>query len=123
MLRSIRGFAWSKARERADVRYLKAVLASKSVALALLVLTAMMFGAVFAPLIAPQNPYDLAQLDVLDSRLPPLSHAAGGMLYLLGTDDQGRDVFSAILYGLRISLGVAAVATVIAASLGTSVGL
>jgi ABC-type dipeptide/oligopeptide/nickel transport system permease subunit len=61
-------------------------------------------AALFAPLISPQNPYDLAQLDVMDSRMPPGAHAGDGkMTYWLGTDDQGRDMLSAIFYGLRIS--------------------
>ena len=80
-------------------------------------------AALFAPWIAPQDPYDLAQLYILDARTPPMTRNAEGMLFLLGTDDQGRDVFSAILYGLRISLGVAFVATAIAVVLGTSIGL
>ena len=66
--------------------------------------------ALFAPLISPQNPYDLAQLDVMDSRLPPGSPAPTGGTFWLGTDDQGRDMLSAIFYGLRISLGVGVVA-------------
>ena len=67
----------------------------------------------FAPLISPQNPYDLAQLDVLDSRLPPGAHSQsdGGMTFWLGTDDQGRDMLSGIFYGLRISLGVGVAST------------
>ena len=80
-------------------------------------------AALLAPWIAPQDPYDLAQLYILDARTPPMTRNAEGMLFLLGTDDQGRDVFSAILYGLRISLGVAFVATAIAVVLGTSIGL
>ena len=80
-------------------------------------------AAIFAPLIAPQNPYDLAQLSLIDSGLPPLSTGSDGNLFLFGTDDQGRDIFSAIIYGLRVSLTVAVVATLIAASLGVSVGL
>ena len=63
-------------------------------------------AAISAPLIAPQNPYDLAQLSLMDSGSPPLSTGADGNLFLLGTDDQGRDIFSAILYGLRTSLPV-----------------
>jgi peptide/nickel transport system permease protein len=79
--------------------------------------------AVFAPLIAPQNPYDLAQLDVMDGRLPPGSPAPGGGTYWLGTDDQGRDMLSAIFYGLRISLGVGAASTLCALCLGLTMGL
>src|SRR5262249_31437238 len=71
-------------------------------ALALLVLLAL--AAALAPWIAPQNPYDLAQLQLIDSRLPPLAHTSGGAIRWLGTDDQGRDMLSAILFGLRTSL-------------------
>ncbi len=79
--------------------------------------------ALLAPLISPQNPYDLAQLDVLDGRLPPGSARANGATFWLGTDDQGRDMFSAILYGLRISLAVGAISTTIALAIGLAVGL
>ena len=70
------------------------------------------FFAIFAPLISPQNPYDLAQIDVMEGRLPPGSATATGGTFWLGTDDQGRDMLSAIFYGLRISLGVGALSTV-----------
>lgn len=80
-------------------------------------------AALGAPWLSPQNPYDLAQLDVLDARLPPGSPAADGGHYLLGSDEQGRDLLSAILYGLRISLGVGVVSTLIAVTLGLLVGL
>ena len=63
-------------------------------------------AAVFAPLITPQNPYDLATLDLMDSRLVPGEVGSTGMTHWLGTDDQGRDLYSAIIYGLRISIGV-----------------
>jgi peptide/nickel transport system permease protein len=79
--------------------------------------------ALFAPLISPQNPYDLAQLDVMDSRLPPGSPAGSGGTFWLGTDDRGRDMLSAILYGLRISLGVGAASTLLALCLGLATGL
>jgi peptide/nickel transport system permease protein len=80
--------------------------------------------ALLAPWIAPQNPYDLQQLSVLDARLPPGSLAGdGGMKFWLGTDDQGRDMLSAILYGLRISITVGLLCTAIAAILGTVLGL
>ncbi len=79
-------------------------------------------AALLAPWISPQNPYDLAQLDIMDGRLPPGAKSADGLTYWLGTDDQGRDMLSGIIYGLRISLivgvGSAAVAFVVGATLG-----
>jgi peptide/nickel transport system permease protein len=80
-------------------------------------------AALAAPWISPQNPYDLAQLDVLDSKLAPGEHSAGGMAYWLGTDDQGRDMLSAILYGLRISLGVGLASVACALGVGLALGL
>ena len=79
--------------------------------------------AIFAPLISPQNPYDLAQLDVMESKLPPGSAAPTGGTFWLGTDDQGRDMLSAIFYGLRISLMVGAASTVLALIIGLAMGL
>jgi peptide/nickel transport system permease protein len=87
------------------------------------VLCVLLLAAIAAPLITPQNPYDLAQLDILDSKLPPGAHSAAGFTYWLGTDGQGRDMLSAILYGLRISLGVGVLSTVAALGLGLVVGL
>ena len=91
---------------------------------ALIVVAAVALIALLAPLIAPQNPYDLASLVLMDARRPPGFVGSGGYVHLLGTDAQGRDLFSAILYGLRISIqiGVAAgaVALVLGAALGTS---
>ena len=81
------------------------------------------FLAAFAPLISPQNPYDLAQLDIMDARLPPGATSADGRRFWLGTDDQGRDMLSAIFYGLRISLAVGATSTVLALAIGTTLGL
>jgi peptide/nickel transport system permease protein len=80
-------------------------------------------AAVAAPLISPQNPYDLAQLDVMDSKLPPGSKSPTGGTFWLGTDDQGRDMLSAIFYGLRISLMVGATATLLALAIGLTMGL
>jgi len=79
--------------------------------------------AIAAPLISPQNPYDLAQLDVMDSKLPPGEAAANGGHYWLGTDDQGRDMLSGIFYGLRISLSVGVASTLFALVFGLIVGL
>ena len=90
---------------------------------ALAVLNLVLLSAVFAPVVTPQNPYDLAQLDILDSKLPPGAKSLYGKSYWLGTDEQGRDVLSAILYGLRISLGVAVLATVAALAIGMAIGL
>ena len=86
-------------------------------------LALVVLAAIFAPVISPQNPYDLAQLDVMDSRLPPGSPAPGGGHYWLGTDDQGRDMLSAIFYGLRISLAVGVISTVCALIIGLTMGL
>ena len=86
-------------------------------------LTLVVLAAIFAPVISPQNPYDLAQLDVMDSRLPPGSPAPNGGRFWLGTDDQGRDMLSAIFYGLRISLAVGVISTVFALIIGLTMGL
>jgi peptide/nickel transport system permease protein len=86
-------------------------------------LVLVVLAALFAPLISPQNPYDLAQLDVMDSKLPPGSKAPTGGTFWLGTDDQGRDMLSAIFYGLRISLVVGAASTLLALVIGLTMGL
>lgn len=91
------------------------------VAAAVLLLLALV--ALLAPLLAPQDPYDLRQLDLLDSLLPPGSEAYGGGTYWLGTDSQGRDMLSAMMYGLGTSLGVGALSALAALLIGTSVGL
>jgi len=91
------------------------------VGLAAIVLIAL--AAVVAPWISPQDPYDLAQLDIMDGRLPPGSASADGLKFWLGTDDQGRDMLSGILYGLRISLLVGAGSALVAGVVGSSLGL
>ena len=102
---------------------LRELTRSKSALLGLVVLALIVFGALFAGVLAPQNPYDLTQLDILDGTLPPGSKAAAGFTYLLGSDPQGRDMLSAILYGLRISLGVGVGSAIIACIVGATVGL
>jgi peptide/nickel transport system permease protein len=105
-------------------RRLAAEFAASRIALAgLALLAAVVIAALLAPWIAPQNPYDLTRLDLLDSRLPPLARSAGGAIHWLGTDGQGRDMFSAILYGLRTSVAVGAASTVLALAIGVSLGL
>ena len=89
----------------------------------LVLLGLILLTAIFAPLISPQNPYDLAQLDVMVGRLPPGAQSTGGATFWLGTDDQGRDMLSAIFYGLRISLSVGVMSTVIALAIGLTMGL
>lgn len=79
--------------------------------------------AIFAPWLAPQNPYDLSQIDILDNMLPPGEKSFSGTTYLLGTDQQGRDLLSAILYGLRISLLVGLSSAVFAVLIGATLGL
>ena len=109
----LRQFAASYARSRVAVA-------------ALVLLLLILAAAICAPLISPQNPYDLAQLDIMDSKLAPgmrSTSGGAGWTFLLGTDDQGRDMLSAIFYGLRISLGVGVFSTVVALAIGIVVGL
>lgn len=97
---------------------------SRVAALGLIVLIAIIVVALAAPLIAPQNPYDLMTIDIMDGKLRPgESSFDGSITYVLGTDTQGRDMYSAILYGLRISLGVGVVSTLIALVMGAAIGL
>ena len=106
------------------LRRFVADFAASRVALgAALLLATILLAALFAPVLSPQNPYDLAQLDIMDSKLEPGSTGVAGNTFVLGSDEQGRDMWSAILYGLRISLGVGVLATVIALAVGTLVGL
>jgi peptide/nickel transport system permease protein len=79
--------------------------------------------AIFASVLAVQNPFDPAQLQLMNSRISPLWTADGQSPFLLGTDEQGRDVFSAILYGLRISLAVGVLGMILAGALGITLGL
>lgn len=80
-------------------------------------------AALFAPWIAPHDPFDLAALNLTDGFTPPAWTEQGQAKFLLGTDDQGRDVLSTILYGARISLGVGLASVLFAAALGVSLGL
>ncbi|MDA9548724.1 ABC transporter permease subunit [Bradyrhizobium yuanmingense] len=79
--------------------------------------------AIFASVLAVQNPFDPAQLQLMNSRISPLWTADGQSPFLLGTDEQGRDVFSAILYGMRISLAVGVAGVIFAGALGIALGL
>ncbi len=90
---------------------------------ATLIILIIIAAALLAPWIAPQNPFDLASLSLADSELPPSWLQNGEARYLLGTDNQGRDIFSAILYGSRVSLTVGLLSVLMAALFGTMVGL
>lgn len=96
---------------------------SRAAVAGLALLAVLLLAALLAPWISPQNPYDLARLDLLDARLAPGAHAAAGGTYWLGTDGQGRDMLSAILYGLRTSLTVGFASTTLGLAIGVSAGL
>jgi peptide/nickel transport system permease protein len=81
------------------------------------------FCAAFAGWVSPHNPFDLAKLELMDARLPPAWYPEGTRKYLLGTDDQGRDILSAVIYGARISLIVGFVSVLLSVAVGTLLGL
>ncbi len=94
------------------------------IALAALVVAVLLaLVALFAPLISPQNPYDLENLSLLDARRPPGFVGSGGYVHILGTDAQGRDLLSAILYGLRISIEIGLAAGLVALTIGATIGV
>jgi peptide/nickel transport system permease protein len=96
---------------------------SRTAVAALAVVIAVVLAAVFAPLITPQDPYDIANLSLADARRPPGFVGSEGYTHVLGTDAQGRDLYSAILYGLRISLEMGLVAGAIALTVGATLGI
>jgi peptide/nickel transport system permease protein len=104
-------------------RFVSEFFESRLAVLGLAVFTSIVLIAIFAPWIAPQNPYDLAQLDIMDGRMEPGTVGGAGFTYWLGTDDQGRDMLSGIMYGLRISLMVGAGSALIACVVGASLGM
>jgi len=104
-------------------RHVATFFESPGAIVGLVLLVAGVGAALLAPFIAPQNPYDLSQLDIMDNMLAPGDALASGKVSWLGTDDQGRDMLSAILYGTRISLAVGIASVVIACAVGASVGV
>jgi peptide/nickel transport system permease protein len=104
-------------------RHVAEFLRHPGAVLGLVVLLALVCVALLAPAIAPQDPYDLAKLDIMDNVLRPGEKLGSGATAWLGTDDQGRDMLSAIIYGLRISLAVGAISVLVACLVGASVGV
>ena len=96
---------------------------SPTAVLAALIALVCVFCAVFAPWVAPHNPFDLASLDLMNARLPPMWSEGGNPSFVLGTDDQGRDILSALMYGARISLAVGLASVVLSVVLGVALGL
>lgn len=93
------------------------------VVVAALVAIVFILAAIFAPWVAPHNPFDLATVDLMAAKLPPAWVEGGSWTYPLGTDNQGRDILSAVIYGMRVSLLVAILATTVAMVIGVSLGL
>jgi peptide/nickel transport system permease protein len=104
-------------------RFLSDFFESKVATGAIIVFFVILLIAIFAPWISPQDPYDLMIVDVMDSRMPPGEKSLNGMTFLLGSDGAGRDMLSAIFYGLRTSLGVGVMSGIIALGIGMAVGL
>jgi peptide/nickel transport system permease protein len=104
-------------------RFTRTFVQDRVAVVGLLAFLLILLLALLAPWITPQNPYDLNSVDLLDSRLKPGEITGEGFTAWLGTDGVGRDLYSGILYGLRISLLVGAVAGVLAATFGVSMGL
>ncbi|OED41322.1 ABC transporter permease [Chromatiales bacterium (ex Bugula neritina AB1)] len=113
--------AWSKALRENELIWL--FLNNRIAQLAAFIAALCLGGAALAPWVAPYNPYDIASIDILDSLLPPAWSEDGEARFPIGTDDQGRDLLSAILYGTRLSLLVGLLSIGFASILGVSVGL
>lgn len=111
---------WRRWRE-SDLWY--SFVRSPLVIVSALVTAAFFAAAVFAPWVAPHDPFDLARIDLLDSNLPPAWMEEGDARFLLGTDDQGRGVLSTIIYGARISLVVGFASVLFSLVLGVTLGL
>ncbi|MDZ4190226.1 MAG: ABC transporter permease [Hydrogenophaga sp.] len=104
-------------------RFARTFMQDRVAVIGLAVFLLIMLLALLAPWITPQNPYDLNSVDLMDSRLEPGEQTGEGFTAWLGTDGVGRDLYSSILYGLRISLLVGAIAGLLAATFGVSMGL
>ncbi|OPF62545.1 MULTISPECIES: ABC transporter permease [unclassified Hydrogenophaga] len=96
---------------------------SPTAMVAALIAFACVFCAAFAPWVAPHNPFDLATLELSNARLPPAWMEGGNPAFLLGTEDQGRDILSALMYGARISLAVGLTSVMLSVLIGVVLGL
>ena len=96
---------------------------NKIAVFALFIFLSILFVAILAPLVSPTDPYDLNSVSIMNSRMPPMSEDFAGNLYVLGTDGAGRDMLSAIFYGLRVSLGVGVLSGVFALIIGSIFGI
>lgn len=113
--------AWRRIKIENEFIYL--FLGNRVAQLAALVALFFISGALLAPLIAPSNPYDLATFDILDSFTPPAWSEGGSPQFFIGTDDQGRDLLSSIMYGMRLSLIIGVLSVTFAAVFGTAIGV
>lgn len=95
----------------------------KTVIVSFLIVMFFLVAALLAPWIAPQNPYDLMAIDIMDSGLPPMWMDEGEARFMLGTDEQGRGIFSTILYGLRTSLAIGTLSVILQMVIGVVIGL
>ncbi len=107
--------------DQSDVVY--SFLKTPAAWLSAVVLLVLCAAALFAPVLSSVNPFDLASLDVVDAHLPPAWSDGGDARFWLGTDDQGRDLLSAILYGLRLSLGISLTSVVLSIVIGVGLGV
>lgn len=112
--------SWRRARD-SDIWY--SFTRNKLVMLSAAITALFFIGAYGAPLLAPHNPFDLASLDLSDGFKPPAWEEGGEPKFLFGTDDQGRDILSTIMYGSRTSLSVGFLAVIFAMTLGIALGL
>ncbi len=103
--------------------FLFSFLRHKVAVVSFIILALFVFSSLLAPLIAPYNPYDQTAIDIMDSEIPPVWQGQGEDRFLLGTDAQGRDMLSTILYGMRISIAIGVFAVMLQMFLGISIGL
>ena len=112
---------WRRIARENELVYL--FLNNKVAQLASVIAIVCIASAALAPIVAPSNPYDIASIDIMDSLVPPAWDDGGDKRFLIGTDDQGRDLLSAILYGTRLSLLVGLLSIGFASVLGVTLGL